>query len=179
MNIQLIKNYDYNPYITAISRTKKSAPLSFLLDNKLITNSDKVLDFGAGRLRDVLELKTIGVQCKAYDKYADYYSPKDENLLEEEFDVVMSNYMFNTISTKKEHFNTLKKFRKIKSKRKLISVRNDFKAIKDAWVYDEKNETFFTGKSFQRFFDIQELNKWFGKHRLLEKKSNYLILELL
>lgn len=179
MDIQSIQNYSYNPFITAISRTKMSAPLCSMTAQGLLKNVNSVLDFGAGRMRDVFELKNLGIECKAYDKYADYYSSSDENLLDDEYDLVMSNYMFNTISSKKEHYQTLKKFRKIKSKRKVISVRNDYKAIKENWVFDEKNECFFTGKSFQRFFDIQDLNRWFGKHVLLEKKSNYLILELI
>lgn len=176
---QFENSFIYNPFITAISRRKMSAPLDFLLKNNHFENIKTVLDFGAGRMMDVLELNKIGIKCKAYDKYADYYSPSDELLLQNEYDLIMSNYVFNTIQTKKDHYKTLKIFRKIKSKRKIISIRNDFNAIKKEWIYNESNECFFTGKSFQRFFNIKTLNRWFGNHVILEKKSNYLILELL
>lgn len=169
----------YNPFITAKSRDKASKPLDYLLENKLINNKDYVLDFGSGRLRDVFELRKRGIRVKGYDKYADYYTALDDSLLEsDEYSVVCCTHIFETIKSRVEHEEILQKIRKF-SARKYISLRNDFFSKKSSWQYLEDEKTFFTGTSYLRFYDLKTIFNWFGKHKILKKNNQYILIELL
>ena len=48
------------PWLTAIHRTKQSAPMRYLLDNNLINKQQIILDYGCGYGFDVKHLSQLG-----------------------------------------------------------------------------------------------------------------------
>ena len=169
----------YNPFVTAISKDGPSAPLKNLIKIGAIEIGMRVLDYGAGRLRDSNFLNRLGCDVTAYDKYHPVESFRIKNLLNVKYDVAMSNYVFNVIEKKSDLFKAIEEFRAVDSSRKFISIRADIGAMKPNWVYDREEDCYFTGKSYQRFFRADEFEKYFGKYALLGKTSSYWLLELL
>ncbi|WP_297488902.1 hypothetical protein [uncultured Cetobacterium sp.] len=174
-----LREVEYDPFSTAKARTTISTSVKYQLEKEILNFGDKVLDYGSGRMMDVLMLTDLGIKCSGYDKYAYYYSKNDEKLLKGEYNVVMCNYIFETIKTAEEHFDVLDIVRGIKAKRKIVALNNDFHSIRKEWEYMEVYKCYYTGTVYQRFFDFKTLYAWFGKHKVLEKKSNHLIIELL
>lgn len=177
MAINEIENY--NPFITANPRVTMSKALKYLLENKMIVNTDYVLDYGAGRLRDVFELRMRGIKAKAYDRYADYYSTSDESLIEnDDYSVICCTHIFEHIKSKAEHNEILKKIRTFSAK-KYIALRNDYFSKKKSWSFYEEDQTYFTGYYYLRFYDIKKLFDWFGKHKILIKNNEYILIEII
>lgn len=169
----------YDPHITAISRKGISAPLKFLLENELIYKGEKILDFGAGKLKDTDWLNENGYNCKAYDKYHDDHKISDIEICKKnKFNVLFSIYVFNVIETKDEFKETLKLIREINAERKYIAIRNDFKAIKPNWEYSCDNDNYFTGRTHQRFIKDEDLQSYFGDHSVLKITSTFKIIKL-
>lgn len=180
-NLGLIHKFqeDYNPFNSAKARSAMSGPLKDILKKEYIKTGDKVLDFGSGKLRDVYDLINHGVKAKGYDPYADYYSKEDKSLLEEEYDAVIANFVFDVIKDRCDHRKTMKIFRNIKSKRKFIAFDNRFFSKNKDWKFDKKNKTYFTGVYYQRYYRSNDYFIWFGKHELVVKNKDFVVIEIL
>jgi 2-polyprenyl-3-methyl-5-hydroxy-6-metoxy-1,4-benzoquinol methylase len=89
-------------YKTAISRTTASAPTKWLAKEHRLLG--KVLDWGCGRGKDVEWLREASIPAEGYDphwrRYNDFY--------EGEFDIIICNFVLNTIEDPKEREATLK-----------------------------------------------------------------------
>ncbi|MGL5716133.1 MAG: methyltransferase domain-containing protein [Paraclostridium sp.] len=170
----------YNPHVTAIARAEISRPLRYMLKENLINTGDKVLDYGAGKLKDTNWLNENGYECTAYDKY---HPDKKFNSLwccfGIEYDIIMCNYVFNVIKDLKDFESTLNIIKSVKAKHKYISIRNDVKSIKPNWKYCNENDCYYTGRSYQRFIGVERLNNYFGPNKIVKKTSEYILIELL
>ena len=117
----------YNPSVTAIHRQKvypknpMSLPTRYLLKSGMLKG--KILDFGNGYGADTKELSKLGFKCNGYDKYLGLKSYSNKRVLMQNYDVLMSHYMFNVIYDLKEHYDTVKLIKDIEAERKIISVR--------------------------------------------------------
>lgn len=175
----LITHKLYDPFkLTAIKRDKLSVPMRFLKDKGYITKDMFILDYGCGHGDDINILKNEGFSIAGYDKYNPKYS--NESILKSVFkpDIVTCNYVFNTIHTLMEHKRTIHKLRLL-SKNVYISVRRDFNAIKDSWEYDYINKSYKTSKgSYQRFYDLNMINKMFGRVEIINGTSSYILFRL-
>ncbi|MGL6098907.1 MAG: methyltransferase domain-containing protein [Fusobacteriaceae bacterium] len=174
------KEIIYNPHITAITRAEISRPLRYMLKESLIKTGNKVLDYGAGKLKDTNWLNENGCECTAYDKY---HPDKEFNSLwccfGVEYDILMCNYVFNVIKELEDFKSALKIIKNVKAKHKYISIRNDVKSVKPNWEYCNKNDCYYTGRSYQRFIGVEQLDDYFGLNRIIKKTSEYILIELL
>ena len=106
-----------NSHLTAITRTKPSAPMQFLHENGLL--SGEVLDYGCGKGYDVKHFKIDG--------YDPYFQPTLKPY--KQYDTVVCNYVLNTLEPHCEHI-ILKDILTKKLKHTgvaYITVRNDIK----------------------------------------------------
>ena len=76
-------------HLTAMTRTKVSAPTSLLVENWFITPNDKVLDYGCGKGFDA---NTFG-----FDKYDPHFFP---DLPNNKYDKIICNYVLNVVDEK-------------------------------------------------------------------------------
>ena len=81
-----------NSHKTAISRTKLSAPVKWLLDNHHIIDWNHVLDYGCGKGTDADFLNRKGVQTWKYDPH--FF---DVHVAKGVHDVVLCTYVLNVI----------------------------------------------------------------------------------
>lgn len=170
---------EYNPFVTAMSKDGPSVPLRSMIKMGIIETGMKVLDYGAGRLRDSNFLSRFGCNVTAYDKFHPLEAYRDENLLAYMYDVVIANYVFNVIQKKDDLTKAIEEYRAIESIRKFVTIRADFSSVKPNWKYNEKEDCYYTGRSHQRFIDPSDFEKIFGKNKLIGKTSSYYMLELL
>lgn len=89
-----MKQAEFQPGRTAISRTDISAPLKYLLLSNRIHHTDDVLDFGCGYGFDVksLECRQSGL-VKGYDPYHEPFT----KMPKQTFNVVLLTYVLNVI----------------------------------------------------------------------------------
>lgn len=136
----------------------------------------KVLDYGCGHGEDIdLLRERHNINIVGYDKFNEKF--KDETLLNERYDNVTCNYVFNVIYSLEEHRQVLELLRTL-SKNVYISVRSDIKAIKD-WRYIAEQDCYKTSRSFQRFYDEQMISEYFGEVEYLGMDSSFKLFKLL
>ena len=78
-----------NSCLTAITRTKLSAPSKVLLDKGLLKG--RVLDFGCGKGFDVEYLSGLGYNIQGFDPYYQPEKPIGK------FDTIICNYVLNVL----------------------------------------------------------------------------------
>ena len=78
-----------HPYLTAIRRTRLSAPARYLLQHGLL--KERILDFGCGLGFDTDELRRQGFDITGYDCY---YRP---DYPDGKFDTIMCVYVLNVL----------------------------------------------------------------------------------
>lgn len=143
---------EYNPFKTAIKRRELSKPMTILLTKNLLHG--KILDFGCGYGIDVkiLSVHPFNYNIQGYDKHSPEFS-KNYALMNDNYDIITCNYMFNVIPNLETHriiLDTLRSMCKVA----YIAVRTDTKAIKDNWKWDNKAQGYWTTTgTFQRFYD--------------------------
>lgn len=152
---------EYNPFTTALTRTSLSVPMRELINLCIFDLDSKCIDIGCGKGQDVEFLKYLGVDIVGYDRYNDKF--KDDKLLENTYEIVTCNYVFNVIYDLQEHKELLNNIKKI-GNNIYISVRSDKKAIKDTWEYIEEQDCWKTPKNtYQRFYTEEMINTYFGQ----------------
>jgi len=111
-----------NSYLTAKARTGLSAPVKYALKHKLITGT--VLDYGCGRLADVIGLRKAGYCAEGYDPF--YYPAK----IRGKFSTVLCTYVLNVLSTESDQLDALQgAWDKVKKGGSLIVTVRDHKEI--------------------------------------------------
>lgn len=152
---------EYNPFKTAISRHGLSVPMRELVNLNIFNLTDICIDIGCGKGQDIEFLKYLGVDIVGYDRYNPNF--KDDKLLDNTYETVTCNYVFNVIYDLQEHKELLNNIKKI-GNNIYISVRSDKKAIKDTWEYIEDNDCWRTPKgTYQRFYTEEMINTYFGE----------------
>lgn len=169
---------EYNPYIkTALTRTNLSVPTRVLLNKEYLSLGETILDYGCGNAYDVLELQKQGYNIFGYDKYNPrYYIPQ---LLNNRYDKIICNYVFNVIPSLEEHKQVLELLKRL-SDNIFISVRSDIKSIKPSWEYIEEYKSYKTPKvSYQRFYDGKLINELFGEVEYIHNGNDYKLFKLI
>jgi SAM-dependent methyltransferase len=145
-------------HLTAIARTKPSAPAQWLHENgKLLGN---VLDYGCGRGKDA---DTYG--C---DKYDPHYFPElmvlGEEILYDSYQTVMCNFVLNVIEDEIMRWHTLN------------SIRNLLKPGGHAYVSIRADKAKLKGRTSKGTWQgyIQMPEPW----TLIHKGSGYELYEL-
>ncbi|NRU52452.1 methyltransferase domain-containing protein [Clostridium beijerinckii] len=141
---------EYNPFLkTALKRTKLSLPMRLLKEKNLLQGT--ILDFGCGNGDDCRLLQKEGFNIFRYDKYNPVY--KEDRLLQNHYDTLTCNYVFNVMDNLEEHYQLIEMLKKL-SNNVYIAVRSDIKAKQNNWVFDEHSQGYWTSKgSFQRFYN--------------------------
>ena len=162
---------------TAIKRTNTSKPVRDLLEGGYIKG--KILDYGCGHGKDIEELKKKGFEVYGFDKYFKHHSIDTEGIKEEQFDTILLIYVFNVISDLEEHKELVKFLRNTPGK-VYISVRKDIRAVKRQWVYDRESRGHWTTRgTFQRFYNKELIEEFFGDTALIKETSSYILFSLI
>lgn len=155
--------------------------------NKNFENSNSVLDFGAGKLRNSLFLHDNGFKVDIYDipeqinkltvqnlsKIDTVYSKINE--IEDSYDIVMCSFVINVIedvNIRKDIIKNIEKFLK-KDGHAIIEVRkkNFLKTAKTKIAY---KDGYLLGngriKTFQKPYELNEI------HKFIENNSNLKVL---
>lgn len=150
---------NYDPFkLTALKRKNLSVPMRELFNRGIF--EDKCIDFACGHGDDFKFLIHNGINIVGYDKYNPKF--KNDELLNNTYDILTCNYCFNVIP-KQDHKELLEQIKKL-SQNIYISVRSDFKAIKDTWRYIEEYDCWLTSTgSLQRFYSEETVNQYFGE----------------
>lgn len=165
---------------TAISRNKHSKPYKHMIENNIIHEGMKILDFGCGRGFDVEALKGQGYNIYGYDKFQPLWDDKDVIHYNNKYDLITCNYVMNVIEEENERWYLLETMKGL-SNRVILSVRADKKAIRENWK--KYNDGYITNSgTFQKFYDLQELERELGYGRewnmkVLTNNSNEIMVE--
>ena len=138
-----------------------SVPMRELMNLCVFDLDSKCIDIGCGKGQDIEFLKYLGINIVGYDRYNNKF--KDDKLLENTYDIVTCNYVFNVIYDLQEHKELLNNIKEI-GNNIYISVRSDDRAIKDTWEYIKENDCWKTPKNtYQRFYTEEMINTYFGQ----------------
>ena len=149
------------------------------LENNRDREISKVLDLGAGKGRDenaCLQRKLVYI---GYDPHKDFGYSQPDYVLENEYDLILCNYVLNVIIPEDRELvlKTLKTHLH-KGKMVVLGVRQDKYEVKDSWKPFE--DGFITTKStFQHFFNITEVRKLFSRESKvvkLDSRGAYLLI---
>ena len=165
----------YNPFEkTALKRKALSKPMKILRRKNLLQG--KILDYACGYGGDMEFLRHMGYNIQGYDRYNPTYS--DNKLLEGRYDTVTCLYMFNTIPSLNEHRWQLDSLRAL-SNNIYIAVRADNLAVNKKWDYEDRYEGWITSiNSFQRFYDEDMIEKYFGEVDYIVNNSSMKLFKL-
>lgn len=109
-------------HLTAIRRTKSSAPLMYLLEKGLVKG--RVLDFGCGLGKDVETLQSLNYDVEGYDRF---YQPIMNPLLHT-YDTILCTYVLNVVDqSEREYILAVIKALFHKHTHAYITVRRDIK----------------------------------------------------
>jgi DNA phosphorothioation-associated putative methyltransferase len=111
------------PHLTAIKRSKLSAPMRYLLEQELLGLT--LLDYGCGKGDDVEHLAELGYHSAGWDPHWKN-EEDDRELLEGHADVVTCNYVLNVLPPK-ERQEVIDKLLALDADAVYVSVRRDFK----------------------------------------------------
>lgn len=164
---------NYNPFITALTRNKPSAPTKLLYDKGLLHGN--VLDFGCGKGFDTKWLNEQGVYTLGYDKNNDEFN--DIELLYNTYDCAICNYVLNVVPDIDECADIVDLLKSI-ADNVYIAVRSDTKAIRDSWKWDYRRQGYWTSNSFQRFYNEVMVNMLIGNVEYISRNSGFLLMKL-
>ena len=166
----------YNPFVkTALKRKVLSKPMQILFNKGLLQG--KILDYACGYGFDVERLgQHYGYDIQGYDRYNPTYS--DNKLLEGRYDTITCLYMFNTLPSFCEHRGQLDSLRAL-SNNIYIAVRTDNLAVNKKWDYEDRYEGWITSiNSFQRFYDEDMIERYFGEVEYIASNSSMKLFKL-
>ena len=138
---------------TALTRVALSRPVDRALQDKLITTSTTVLDYGCGRGGDVQRLARNGITCTGYDPV---FSPSTEL---KPADVVNLGYVVNVIEDPNERVQTLHRAWSLTEGLLIVSARMEGEA-RDLAGEDCSDGVLTTTGTFQKFYRQDELRVW-------------------
>ena len=164
------------PWLTAIHRTKQSAPMRYLLDNNLINKQQIILDYGCGYGFDVKQLSQLGYSIVGYDKFISPFN-KNTHLLSNKYDIITSFFVLNTIEDKNDRINTLKNILELLKTNGVcfLAVRSCYEFEKSKpKSYKNLNDGILTTRgTFQKYFSLSDIND------LISTNFNSVVYEIL
>jgi SAM-dependent methyltransferase len=166
---------EYNPYLkTALHRKTLSTPIRLLKEKDLLKGT--ILDFGCGNGDDIKILQKEGLNIFGYDKYNPDY--KEYRLLENHYDTLTCNYVFNVIPNLQEHYDLIELLKKL-SDNCYIAVRSDIKAKQGNWIWSDREQGYWTSRrSFQRFYNGGMIDILFGDIQYIHNGNDFKLFKL-
>lgn len=91
---------------TALARKTMSSPCKWLRDHKLLglPGEKHILDFGCGHNVDATQLGALGFDVTGWDPY---WKPRDGKPCKPAWDIVICNYVLNTLPDRDERLGVL------------------------------------------------------------------------
>lgn len=166
---------DYNPFkLTALHRNVLSAPMQILKEKNLLKGT--ILDYGCGHGDCLKLLQKEGYNIFGYDKYNLVY--KEDKLLENHFDTITCNYVFNVIPSLQECSDLLEQLHNM-SDDIYIAVRSDVKAKQDNWEWNDREQGNWTSRgSFQRFYNEGMIDILFQDVQYIHNGSDFKLFKI-
>lgn len=165
----------YNPFLkTALHRKTLSAPTRILEEKNFLKGT--ILDFGCGHGDDIKLLQKKGYNVFGYDKYNPIY--KEDKLLENRYNTITCNYVFNVIPTLQECSDLLEQLHKL-SDNIYIAIRSDIKAKQDNWIWNDREQGYWTSRdSFQRFYNGGMIDILFGDVQYIHNGNDFKLFKI-
>ena len=145
---------DIERHRTAIGRTTLSRPVKAAVLDGLLTEETSFFDYGCGRGDDLRILSTMGFAADGWDPV--YRSEADRQRAE----VVNLGYVVNVIESPAERREALKGAWELAERVLVVSARlaGEERTLADPDDYADGVVT--TRRTFQKFFEQQELKNW-------------------
>jgi len=138
---------------TAITRTNFSKPIQTLLENRLLDECTRLLDYGCGQGDDVQGLEKMGFSVAAWDPV---YYPENEK---RNADIVNLGFVLNVIEDPIERMNVLHETYELSSK--LLVVSTMIGSSSTAHMGRPYKDGILTSRNtFQKYFDQDELERY-------------------
>lgn len=135
-----------------------------------------IIDIGCGNGSDVEWLqRDYKLNVWGYDKYNEKFN--NPHLLEQHYDCVICNYVFNVIPSLQEHEELLQTIKGL-TDNAFVCIRSDKKAVKDSWIWSDKEQGYWTSKSFQRFYCEPMVDLLFGDVEYIVSNSSMKLFKL-
>jgi DNA phosphorothioation-associated putative methyltransferase len=141
---------------TAIARRDLSQPVQLLVNHRILTEADTVLDYGCGQGDDVAALTANGFQAHGWDPH---YAPDGLRRLA---DVVNLGFVLNVIEDRHERAETLTAAYRFAKRALCVAVmpigKNNFGALRS------HGDGYLTARgTFQKYFAQQELRDFIAE----------------
>lgn len=141
---------------TAITRTRLSAPTYLAIKLGYIRPGTTVLDYGCGKGSDVRFLSDSGILAMGYDPYFIPYT--EEEVRGQQWDVVLLNFVLNTIEDPRERRQCLLKCFDIAKEALIVAVRPLPIKVMRSTKYGDGIIT--SKNTFQKAYSCQELEDY-------------------
>lgn len=152
-------------HLTAIARTKPSAPMQWLVEELAFGSTDAILDYGCGRGKDVEWMKAHDFNVVGYDPH---YAPNTiTNGMTNCFDIITCNFVLNVIESAQVRENVIHHIKGLLKRYGVayISIRADKKKLNG-----------FTKRgTFQTYVDILPAHGF----KLIKKTGSYELYEFI
>lgn len=178
---EFLKNY--NPFKkTALKRTNLSQPMKILFKKGVLDNKTNI-DYGTGhgidwKILNKQHSKENNFNIVGYDLYNEEFH--DTNLItDKHYDNLFAFYMLNVLPELHKQEELIKLFKSL-ADNVYICVRADKRSVKDNWLYVKEWEGYITPKfSFQRFYDKENIKRYFGDVEYISNNSSFKLFKLL
>jgi DNA phosphorothioation-associated putative methyltransferase len=138
---------------TAINRTDLSRPVAQSIQDRIITTTRSVLDYGCGRGGDVERLRRLGYTAVGWDPV---FAPDRPLAIA---DVVNLGYVVNVIESPEERAQTLQSAWNLTRSVLVVAARVDWEA-RGAGSRPAADGVVTVRGTFQKFFTQHELRSW-------------------
>jgi DNA phosphorothioation-associated putative methyltransferase len=138
---------------TALERTDLSRPVRLALDNGVITQETRVLDYGCGRGGDIRRLRERGVDCDGWDPAHRPEGPRTAA------DVVNLGYVVNVIEDVEERAEVLRSAWSLAQKVLVVAARLEVEAHQPLGGCHQDGFVTRLG-TFQKLYHQDELRRW-------------------
>lgn len=138
---------------TALTRTRLSRPVRLAIEDRLLTEGARVLDYGCGRGGDVQRLKRQGYTAEGWDPV---HRPAGARVPS---DIVNLGYVINVIENPTERADTLRRAWDLAERLLIVAAR--LEGENDTDHFESCGDGLLTGAgTFQKFYQQSELRSW-------------------
>ncbi|HEX5747162.1 MAG TPA: DNA phosphorothioation-associated putative methyltransferase [Archangium sp.] len=138
---------------TALARTDLSRPARLALNDGVITQSTRVLDYGCGRGGDIRRLREQGIDCDGWDPAHRPDGPRNQA------DVVNLGYVVNVIEDVAERAEVLRTAWSLATKVLVVAARLEVEAHQIIGGCHQDGFVTRLG-TFQKLYHQDELRRW-------------------
>lgn len=139
---------------TAIGRIEFSKPIRLALENQILSQGDRLFDYGCGRGTDVRLLRGLDYEARGWDPAS---FPKEKVI---PADIVNIGYVVNVIEDFTERADALKRAWDLAGRALLVSARSTMDAPPDESLRPYRDGFVTSRGTFQKFYTQAELREW-------------------